>query len=91
MSPDIESLVEHCYTSDPKYTEIQAGVPEDYKDVKTLGDLLAINYKLLSSQEQIRQNLIRLKQHEKACYPGIIGFDDDVIPSLDRALLSGLT
>ena len=89
MSPDIESLVEHCYASDPKYTEIQAGVPEDYKDVKTLGDLLAINYKLLSSQEQVRQNLIRLKQQEKTCYPGIIGFDDDVIPSLDRALLSG--
>ena len=48
-----------------------------------------INYKLLSSQEQVRQNLIQHKQQEKTCYPGIIGFDDDVIPSLDRALLSG--
>ena len=88
MSSDVESLVEHCYSTDPKYTEIQAGVPEDYEDIKTLGDLLAINYKLLPSKEQVRRNLISLKKQEKSGYPGIIGFDDDVIPALDRALLS---
>ena len=89
MTSDIESLVEHCYDSDPKYTEIQAGVPEDFEEIKTLGDLLTVNYKLLSSQQQIRKNLISFKNQEKLPYPGIIGFDDDVLPALDRALLSG--
>ena len=89
MSTNLETFVESSYDSNPKYTEIRAGVPEDYKNIKTLGDLLEINYKLLSSQEQIRQNLITTKKQEKSGYPGIIGFDDDVIPALDRALLSG--
>ncbi|MDX1533177.1 MAG: AAA family ATPase, partial [Nitrosopumilaceae archaeon] len=89
MTSDIESLVEHCYDSDPKYTEIQAGVPEDFEEIKTLGDLLSVNYKLLSSQQQIRKNLISFKNQKKLPYPGIIGFDDDVLPALDRALLSG--
>lgn len=89
MPSDTESIVKNSYASAPKYTEIQAGVPESYKDIRTLRDLLAINYKLLSSREQIRQNLIIQRQQEQSCYPGIIGFDDDVIPALDRALLSG--
>ena len=89
LPSEMESLVERSYTSDPKYTQIRPGLPEDYKNIKTLGDLLSVNYKLLSSREQIRQNLISLKQEEKPCYPGIIGFDDDVVPALDRALLSG--
>ena len=89
MSTNLEDLIKSSYDSDPRYTEIQAGVPEDYKNIKTLGDLLEINYKLLSSKEQIRQNLIIAKQQEKSGYPGIIGFDYDVIPDLDRALLAG--
>ena len=84
----MESVVEQSYSSAPKYAEIRAGVPEDFKKIQTLGDLLAINYKLLSSKDQIRKNLILLKSQDKPCYPGIIGFDDDVIPALDRALLS---
>jgi len=65
-----------------------SGVPEDYNDIKTLGDLLSINYKLVEVKEQLRQNLISLMQKEQTRYPGIIGYDDDVIPALDRAILS---
>ena len=35
-----------------------AGLPEDYKQIKTLGSLLEINYKIISAKEQLRQNLI---------------------------------
>lgn len=89
MSTNYQSIVEQSYNSNPKYSEIRPGLPEDYKDVNTLGDLLAINYKIVGVKEQLRQNLIALMQTDSNRYPGIIGFDDDVIPSLDRAILAG--
>ena len=88
MTEDIASIVAQSYNSNPKYTEIKAGLPEDYKDIKTLRDLLAINYKLVGAKEQLRRNLISLIETGGSKYPGIIGFDDDVLPALDRAILS---
>lgn len=88
MAQDLENLVNRSYTSEPKYTEIIAGVPEDYKQIRTLGDLLEVNYKIVPAKEQLRQNLISKIRANKTKYPGIIGFDDDVIPALDRAILS---
>jgi len=82
------NIVRQCYSSPPKYTEIKAGLPEDFKEIKTLGDLLAINYKIVCVKEQLRRNLISLINSGSPKYPGIIGFDDDVIPALDRAILS---
>lgn len=66
-----------------------AGLPEDYDDVKTLGDLLSINYKLVDVKTQLKRNLISLMEKKQTRYPGIIGYDDDVVPALDRAILSG--
>ncbi|OLC33273.1 MAG: hypothetical protein AUH84_07205 [Thaumarchaeota archaeon 13_1_40CM_4_38_7] len=88
MTQDLENLVNRSYTSEPKYTEIMTGVPEDYKQIRTLGDLLEVNYKIVTAKEQLRQNLISKIRSNKTKYPGIIGFDDDVIPALDRAILS---
>ncbi|MGI0003037.1 MAG: AAA family ATPase [Nitrosopumilaceae archaeon] len=89
MQQSFSQLVEQSYNSSPKYTEIMPGVPEDYNDIKTLGDLLSINYKLVAVKEQLRQNLISLMEKEQTRYPEIIGYDDDVVPALDRAILSG--
>ena len=85
---DFESLVYQSYSSNPKYTEIRAGVPEDYKQIKTLGVLLEINYKIVGAKEQMRRNLASKIKTGGKKYPGIIGFDNDVIPALDRAILS---
>ena len=89
MQENISQLVEQSYSSSPKYTEITAGVPEDYNDVKTVGDLLSINYKLVAVKDQLKRNLISLMEKKETRYPGIIGYDNDVIPALDRAILSG--
>ncbi|MBM3910455.1 MAG: hypothetical protein FJ356_02260 [Thaumarchaeota archaeon] len=89
MQQSFSQLVEQSYSSLPKYTETMPGVPEDYNDIKTLGDLLSINYKLVAVKEQLKQNLISLMEKEQTRYPEIIGYDDDVIPALDRAILSG--
>ncbi len=85
---EASNIVAQSYNSPQKYTEIQAGLPEDYKDIKTLGDLLAINYKLVGVKQQLRRNLISHIHLGKPKYPGIIGFEDEVIPALDRAILS---
>jgi magnesium chelatase subunit I len=89
MSAKIEEAVHRSYSSRPKYAEVMPGVPEDYKQVKILGDLLKIYYKHVTVEEQMRGNLIaKLKKGEHP-YPGIIGYDDDVIPAVNRAILSG--
>lgn len=89
MSLKIEETVHHAYSLKPKYTEIMPGVPEDYKQLKTLGDLLKINYKHVTAEEQMRGNLISKLKEGAQPYPGIIGYNEDVIPAINRAILSG--
>jgi magnesium chelatase subunit I len=89
MSAKFDDLVKKSYSSKPKYTEAMPGVPEDYKQLKTLGDLLRINYKHVTVEEQLRGNLIAKLKAGEHPYPGIIGYDDDVVPAVNRAILSG--
>jgi magnesium chelatase subunit I len=86
--PDIKQLVEKSYASNPTYSQIKAGLPENHAEIKTIGDLLEINYKLVESKEQLRQNLVSLMKSGAQKYPKILGYDDDVVPSLDRAILA---
>ncbi|MDE1842806.1 MAG: sigma 54-interacting transcriptional regulator [Thaumarchaeota archaeon] len=88
MPSEYEILVNRSYNSEPKYAEIMAGVPEDYAQIKTLRDLLEINYKIVGAKEQLRRNLIAKIRSKNIAYPGILGFDDDVVPALNRAILS---
>jgi magnesium chelatase subunit I len=50
--------------------------------------LLAINYKQVSVNDQLRGNLIIKLKKQQFPYSGIIGYDDDIVPSLNRAILS---
>jgi magnesium chelatase subunit I len=86
---DLKESIRKVYSSQPQYTETKAGLPENYLELETVGDLLDVNYKLLDAKEQLRRNLISLMRSGGKKYPGIIGYDDDVIPALDRAILSG--
>jgi magnesium chelatase subunit I len=88
-SKNIEDIVHNSYTSKPKYTELMPGFPEDYKEISTLEDLLLLNYKHLSVEQQMRGNLItRLRKGEHP-YSGIIGYEEDVIPAVNRSVLAG--
>jgi len=82
-------MVLDSYQSYPKYIEILPGVPENYKEIKTLRDILEINYKHVKVDRQIRGNLISLIKKGENPYKGIIGYDDDIIPSINRAILAG--
>src|ERR1700742_3473578 len=58
------------------------------KNIKTLGELKKSGYKSKSIKDELRDNLIvKLKKKEKIC-PGILGYEDTVIPELERAILS---
>jgi magnesium chelatase subunit I len=60
----------------------------DIKKIKTLGELKKSGYRSKSVKEEIRQNLIvKLRNHEST-FPGILGYEDSVIPDTERALLS---
>ena len=85
----MEKMVLDSYKSDPTYNEIFPGVPQNYKEIKTLKDLLEINYKHAKVDDQIRGNLITLLKKGINPYRGIIGYDDDVIPSINRGILAG--
>ncbi len=65
------------------------GVPENYKDIKTLRELLESNYKYRPTKIQLRENLITKIKNNENPFIGIIGFEETVIPAVKRALLAG--
>jgi magnesium chelatase subunit I len=60
----------------------------DIKKIKTLGDLKASGYIPKSIKEELRRNLICKLQKKETTFPGIVGYEDSVIPDVERALLS---
>jgi len=55
---------------------------------KTLGDLRATGYISRSVKQELRENLIKKLKAKEEVFPGIIGFDDTVLPDIQRAVLS---
>lgn len=88
ISENFKDIVHKSYDSNPDYLETVPGLPENYKDIKTLEDLLSINYKHVSANDQLRGNLIIKLKRQQFPYSGIIGYDEDIVPSLNRAILS---
>ena len=61
----------------------------DKPQIKTLGDLKKSNYSPQNIQEEIRKNLIERLQKGESSFSGLIGYENTVIPEMERALLSG--
>ena len=55
----------------------------------TLGELRDSGYQTVSVREEIRRNLIAKIRAEEPVFPGIIGFEQTVIPQLENAILAG--
>lgn len=55
---------------------------------KTLGALKASGYLSRSLKEELRENLIKKLSHKEKVFDGILGFDDTVLPDIERAILS---
>ncbi|MCH8993385.1 MAG: magnesium chelatase [Chloroflexi bacterium] len=56
---------------------------------KTIGELRNSGYQVVSIKEEMRRNMIRRIQKKEQILPGIIGFEESVIPQLENAILSG--
>lgn len=58
------------------------------QEIKTLGELKKTDYKPKSIKEELRDNLILKLKNKEKIFEGILGFEDTVIPDLERAILS---
>lgn len=56
--------------------------------INTLGELKAAGYLPKSIKEELRQNLISKIQNNENVFEGIYGYEDTVIPDIERAILS---
>lgn len=60
----------------------------DITSIKTLGKLRKSGYQPKSIKEEIRDNLIKKLKANETTFKGIVGYEDTVIPDVERALLS---
>lgn len=60
----------------------------DHTKIRTLGELKKNGYKSKNVKQEIRENLIRKLQLNETTFAGIIGYEETVIPDVERALLS---
>lgn len=56
---------------------------------RTLGELRESGYRVLSIKEELRKNLIQKIRDGEELFPGIVGYEDTVIPQIENAILSG--
>ncbi len=64
-------------------------IPGDKKrGIHTLGELKATGYQPVSIKEELRNNLISKLEKKEPVFEGIYGYEDTVIPDIERAILS---
>jgi magnesium chelatase subunit I len=56
---------------------------------QTIGELRDSGYRVTSVREEMRSNLVAKMRAEEVVFPGIVGFEDTVIPQLENAILAG--
>jgi magnesium chelatase subunit I len=55
----------------------------------TLGELTRSGYHVLPVREEMRRNLLGKLAANQRILPGIVGFDDTVVPEIENAILAG--
>ena len=58
-------------------------------EARTVGDLKKAAYRVLPTREEMRVNLLRMLATREQILPGIIGYEDTVIPEIENAILAG--
>jgi magnesium chelatase subunit I len=56
---------------------------------RTIGELKASGYQTVSVKVELRRNLVAKIKKQQDSFPGIIGYDDTVIPLIQNAVISG--
>jgi len=60
----------------------------DILTINTLGELKKSGYVVKSIKQEIRDNLIQKLQQKETIFKGVMGYDNTVIPEVERAILS---
>lgn len=68
-----------------QYNDLSA---RQLQQITTLGGLKATGYKSRSIKEELRENLIAKLQKKEKLFEGILGYEETVIPDMERAILS---
>jgi len=58
------------------------------ENIKTLGELTKIGYESKSIKDELRDNLIKKIKNKDTTFEGVHGYENTVIPELERAILS---
>ncbi len=61
----------------------------DYPKIKTLHQLKIAGYKFKTIKDELRENLIAKLKKKENVFEGIWGYEETVIPDLERAILAG--
>ena len=70
-------------------TQHESIAPDLKNHPKTLSELIASGWRSRSVKEEMRENFLRSLESSEELYPGIIGYQDTVLPELNIALLAG--
>ncbi|MFN2641362.1 MAG: magnesium chelatase, partial [Actinomycetota bacterium] len=55
----------------------------------TLGDLRSSGWRDRSVKDELRENFVERIRRGEDLFPGIVGYEDTVLPALERAILAG--
>jgi magnesium chelatase subunit I len=55
----------------------------------TLGELKAAGWQSRTVKEELRSNLLARLGESRTIFPGVVGFDDTVLPAVENAILAG--
>ncbi|MGI9191838.1 MAG: sigma 54-interacting transcriptional regulator [Chitinophagaceae bacterium] len=58
------------------------------QDIKTFGELEKAGYTPRTIKDELRHNLLEKLKRNESAFPGIIGYEDTVIPQLQHAILA---
>ena len=58
------------------------------QNINTLGQLKKTNYQFVSIKDELRNNLISKLKNKESIFKEIYGYEETVIPELERAILS---
>ncbi|MEV4140751.1 sigma 54-interacting transcriptional regulator [Dactylosporangium sp. NPDC049742] len=56
---------------------------------RTVGELRASGHRFRTVKEELRDNLLAKLRSGEPRFPGVVGYDDTVLPELERAILAG--
>jgi magnesium chelatase subunit I len=62
---------------------------QDILKCRTIGEMERAGYRTVPVRIEMRNNLLRLLRNKEKVLPGIIGYDETVLPEIENAVLAG--